>query len=104
VSGRASDPQRQFRQALEYRRFDDAMRIAQHLPVSLENAARLTMLAAEVGSPRFEPMALRMIALLMDQLRVSLGQPSWLAARFRDAGEGHVQESLRAVLRFLRGS
>jgi hypothetical protein len=102
VFGRASDPQQQFRRALEYRRFEDALRMARHLPVSLENAARLTMLAAEVGSSRFEPMALRLIVLLMDQRTVTLAQLSWIAARLRDAGEGHHQEAQRAVLRFLR--
>lgn len=102
--GRASDPHQQLRRALDRRSFDDALLMARRLPISLGDAARLTTLAAEARSPRFERMALRLIEILIDEEGLTLRQLRWLLERFEEAGEGRARDSERAILRFLRGS
>jgi len=46
VMGRASDPHQQLQRALDRRSFEDALLMARRLPISLNDAARLTTLAS----------------------------------------------------------
>ncbi len=100
--GRASDPNRQFSRALAVGNFDDAWRMAQHLPVSLENAVRLTVLAGRARSPFYERMAIRLLSLLIEDRQLTVAQVRWLAERFQDAREGLAKEAEEALRKFVR--
>jgi hypothetical protein len=100
--GRASDPLQQFKRALQRKDLDDAFRFARDLPISDVDAMKLTILAGEAQAPVFERMAIRLIWKLDQKRKFTLHELLWVAARLRDAREGHGLESQRALERFLR--
>jgi hypothetical protein len=80
----------------------DFRNLAKDLPqVDLADAIRLTCLAAEKDTPdRFDAMAVRVIARLIEERRLSLNDVIWAAQRLQDAGEGVDGET--ALLNLVR--
>lgn len=68
--GEAGHVSAKFRRALEAGNFEAARLLAYELPrVALSDALALTLLAAEAGSSRYEPMARRWMARLLAEAR-----------------------------------
>jgi hypothetical protein len=99
--GRASDPLEQFKRAMRARRFDDAVMLAKGMPLTMDDVVRLTMLAAENKSPRYEPMARRLLTILLEDRQLKISELHWIAERFQDAREGRVREAETALRRFV---
>jgi hypothetical protein len=63
--------------------------IAADLPrVDLADAIRLTALTGEKDSDRFDALAVRVLARLLDERRLSLDDALWACQRLRDCREG----------------
>lgn len=66
-----------------------AARIAKDLPrVDLSDAVRLTILAADKDSERFDALAQRCLVRLIEERQVTLNEVLWVAQRFQDVREG----------------
>ncbi len=92
--GNAGTASGQFRTALRTKSLGLALNLARELPtVDLPDAARLTVLAAQKGDPRFEPMSVRLLARLLDERRLSLEDVLYAARRLQDAREGKPGET-----------
>ena len=100
--GRASDPHRQFRKALENHVFDDALLLARDLPVSDAEALTLTIIGGETRVPLYEPMALRWVSNLIDDRKIrSLEQLAWIMERFNQVRRGQAIPAEQALQRFI---
>jgi hypothetical protein len=79
----------QLRTALSPGSYRLARNIAADLPrVDLADAIRLTALTAEKDSDRFDALAVRALARLLDERRLSLDDALWACQRLRDCREG----------------
>jgi hypothetical protein len=67
--GEAGHVSAKFRRTLDAGNFEATRLLAYELPsVTLPDALALTLLAADAGSPRFEPMAYRWLARLLGEV------------------------------------
>lgn len=83
-----------FRRALDAGHFDAARTLAYELPpLSMVDALALTLLAAESGSAKFEPMARRWIARLLAETEPALHDLAIAVWVFEDVGEGRLAPS-----------
>lgn len=102
MMGRASDPHRQFRKALQNRVFEDAMLLARDLPVSDAEALTLTIIGGEARDPLYDPMALRWISNLLEDREIrTLEQLAWITERFQEVKAGRTLPAEQALQRFI---
>jgi hypothetical protein len=100
--GRASDPRVQFHRAIENGRLEDAITFARHLPVDMDEAARLVALAGREKSPRFDRLAVRWLTIVLeDRDDLRFDQVRWLLHRLEDLREGRDREAASALRRFI---
>jgi hypothetical protein len=77
------------RTALNTRSYGLAVNLARELPhVALADAIRLTCLAASKDSKRFDALAVRVVARLIEERRLSLNDVIWACRRLQDCREG----------------
>jgi hypothetical protein len=91
-----------FRTGISQKSFGMAFNAAANMDLSLEQALALTLLAAEAAPERYEAMAARWIAKMVDERRPTLHEIRWAVERLQDAGEGRVPEARKALAKFIR--
>ena len=88
--GEAGSDLARLRTALKTNSYRLAIGIARELPrVSLADALELTLLAAQKDPDRYDAMAVRWAARLIEERRVDLNDVLWTVQRFQDEREGH---------------
>jgi hypothetical protein len=102
--GVASSDHSEFERALHAGNWANAFAAAHSLPVvRLEDALELVLLGAEkVDRDRYERLASRWLARLLEEKRVSLHEISWAVERLRDAREGRGAEAGPALRKYVR--
>jgi hypothetical protein len=96
----------EFQRALRAGNWASAFAAAYSLPiVRLEDALELVLLGAQkVDRDRYERLAARWLARLLEERKMSLHEISWATERLRDIGEGRDQEAGPALRSYLAGS
>jgi hypothetical protein len=87
--GVAGNRQAELRTALQTGAYGLALGIAEELQhVGLDDAIRLTVLAAERDPERFDTLAQRCIVRLIEERRLTLNDVLWVVQRLQDARQG----------------
>ena len=93
----------EFRRALQAGDWAGAFAAAHSLPVvRLEDALELVLLgASRVGKDRYERLAQRWLARLLEERRLSLREIAWAVERLGDVREGISDESGAALRKYV---
>jgi hypothetical protein len=100
--GNAGSPYGDFQTALRTGSFDLAIDVARTLPrLTLSDALRLTLLAAQKAPDKYEEMARRWLGRLMSEREPSLDELTWAAALLSNAPK--IEESDDRLTEILKG-
>ena len=101
--GNAGSPYGDFQTALRTGSFELAVDVARTLPrLTLSDALRLTLLAAQKAPERFDDMARRWLSRLLVERQPSLDELAWAAALLSNAPKiEEPNDRLREILRGL---
>ena len=103
MMGTAGSLHGELRTALRTGSYRIACNIARSLPsISLPEALEITVLAAKHDPDRFEPMAARWLARLLDDRQLSLHEIRWATERLQDVKEGRAEDAEKALLNFIK--